>query len=863
MRAVLKWAALTVAGVFLQLSLAIVAVVLLVDPNDYRDDIGRIVQEQTGHELVIEGDISLSFFPWLGLDLGRTRVENREGFGDEPFASIERAGVAVRLMPLLRRELVLDTVRLDGLTVNLVVNEAGRGNWDLDRPEPAEEDAPPPTPDDDAPAESGPPLQIGTIEGVRITDMRVTYDDRQEGVRHEAGPVNLRTGELRLDHQVPIDADWVVNLDDDTAIEGSLEAALQVDEALQRLGLELSRLDVAARGPGLPDGGLDAGLAGRLDADLEAGTATLDALRLDLLGLRLDIDGAVSGLQDDPEGEFALRLHEGDVVGALRRLGIEPDVESGTLPERVGLQARIHGSARDGLQRLRADLRQFDFRVSGGQIEGDGATGALAGRLDLDLAADTATLEALDLRFDRLRLNGRARARDLTGDPAVEGRFDLPAFNARATLERLGVELPPMADDEALTRVGAAAAFELEGAAARLRELAVTLDDTTLTGNAAVEDFAGPVVRFDLAATPLDLDRYLAEGGSEPGAGAEAVGAAADEDAEGAEIPMDLLRELDVEGQVRLESLQARGFDLTGIRVQVSGRDGRIRIHPLQASLYGGQYRGDIRLDATGEQLGVEVDERLEGVQAQPIVQQFLGRDLLRGRGDLRLRAGTRGLEPMEMLRELVGQIELDFSDGQIAGISLPQLLHNAVSRVQGADTMESAVSYTGFEGFRGRAAIDRGRLRSEAIALRSDLFNVDGGGELNVFDGTLDYRFDLKLVGELEGSAGRALAGLRDVPIPMRLSGALRSPDVRLDLAGALTGQQMERLREGREALEQRAREAEQELRERAERERDSARERIREEEKRARDRVREEVDTRRDEVRDRARDGLRRLLE
>ena len=46
---------------------AIVALTLFFDPNDYRDDIARYVKEQTGRELNIEGDLSLSYFPWIGI----------------------------------------------------------------------------------------------------------------------------------------------------------------------------------------------------------------------------------------------------------------------------------------------------------------------------------------------------------------------------------------------------------------------------------------------------------------------------------------------------------------------------------------------------------------------------------------------------------------------------------------------------------------------------------------------------------------------------------------------------------------------------------------------------------------------------
>ena len=46
---------------------AIVILPMVIDPNDYRDDITAITKEKTGLDLSLEGDLSLSVFPWLGV----------------------------------------------------------------------------------------------------------------------------------------------------------------------------------------------------------------------------------------------------------------------------------------------------------------------------------------------------------------------------------------------------------------------------------------------------------------------------------------------------------------------------------------------------------------------------------------------------------------------------------------------------------------------------------------------------------------------------------------------------------------------------------------------------------------------------
>ena len=104
--------------------LASVALFLFFDPNDFRDDISAGVKNATGRDLVIEGDIELSVFPWIAVEIGSTRLGNAEGFGDTPFLSFENARLSVRLLPLLlRQEVAVGTASLDSLAVNLQENK--------------------------------------------------------------------------------------------------------------------------------------------------------------------------------------------------------------------------------------------------------------------------------------------------------------------------------------------------------------------------------------------------------------------------------------------------------------------------------------------------------------------------------------------------------------------------------------------------------------------------------------------------------------------------------------------------------------------------------------------------------------------
>ena len=70
MTRLIKILLLAVAAVIGLGVVASVAVLLFFDPNDYREEIAAGVFEETGRELFIDGEISLSIFPWLAIEMG-------------------------------------------------------------------------------------------------------------------------------------------------------------------------------------------------------------------------------------------------------------------------------------------------------------------------------------------------------------------------------------------------------------------------------------------------------------------------------------------------------------------------------------------------------------------------------------------------------------------------------------------------------------------------------------------------------------------------------------------------------------------------------------------------------------------------
>ena len=128
MRAV-KIAGIVVGALVGLIVLAMVAIVVLVDPNDYRDDIAKLVQQKTGRPLEIRGKLGLKLFPWIALEVNDVRLGNPPGYGSDPFLTVTSANVGVKLLPLLHKQVEVRRVSIDGLSVTLVSRSAGQNNW--------------------------------------------------------------------------------------------------------------------------------------------------------------------------------------------------------------------------------------------------------------------------------------------------------------------------------------------------------------------------------------------------------------------------------------------------------------------------------------------------------------------------------------------------------------------------------------------------------------------------------------------------------------------------------------------------------------------------------------------------------------
>jgi len=401
MKAFGKFLGLLLLGLLLAIVALGFALTQLLDPNDYKDEIRQLARDKANLELELKGEIGWSLFPWLGLELHEATLASA-ATPQQPFADVSMLGLSVRVLPLLSREVRMSDIRVDGLTLNLVRDEQGRGNWqDIGRPaQPAQAGAATPAPPAGTDAAGQPPVAAAEkkaapaleldIDSLAMSNARIEYRDARSGQSYTLEGLDLRTGAIREGSSIPLTLKGYFGTNQPVLrAHGELSASLRFDSALKRYQLEDANLKGELSGAPLANQTLAFGAHGQLLLDLAAQVAEWNSLKLSANQLNALGELKLRELDQQPQLEGGLSLAEFDLRAFLAGIGQSlPPMADGNTLTRVALATRLSGTPSSlTLQDLKLQLD--DSRFSGQLAIADFSRQSLRAqlkgdRLDLD-----------------------------------------------------------------------------------------------------------------------------------------------------------------------------------------------------------------------------------------------------------------------------------------------------------------------------------------------------------------------------------------------------------------------------------------------------------------------------------------------
>jgi len=656
---------------------ASLAAFLFFDPNDYRDEISAGVRDATGRELTIEGELSLSFFPWLAVEVGRTELGNADGFSDQPFMRFENASLSVKIIPLLlRQEASIGTASIEGLVVNLEVAADGTTNWDDLA---GTEDAAPTVVDDAALAPAK--FDVGNIE---VRDAGVSYTDAQALSTYSITNLDFQSGSIA---------------------------------------------------------------AGR-PFDLEA---------------RFDFTAA----PDDLDGKIAIRGRTTMSDGAAQ-ISIEG----------LNVSGEING--------ITAQTATFNFDSRA---------------MTIDTVAQRVSPGEMDFSVLGVSVAAVVEPFSYAGSPQPKAELRVAEFSLKELMRTLDIEPPATADARALNRVSFSANAALGEESITLKKMKLVLDDSLMTGKLSLPITDTGAISFNLKVDTINLDRYMAP--------ADSAATASDESGDDIEIPVDMIRALNVDGSFRIDQAYLSGMEFTKIELGLKSADGKLRLNPLSAKLYDGTYKGDVRINAARKVPSISVNEKLKGVNLSALAKAAFDQDNISGTINGSFALSGKGRNLAAIRKDLDGTMALELIDGAWEGTDIWHDLRAARAMFRMEDAPKPDLpARTEFTSVSATGTVTDGIFQNDDLLIELPFIRLTGGGIVDLPAAEVNYAVEARVLDNPELGAGMTAAELKDFTktvVPVRITGPLASPSVRPDIEAVFRQQVEGAIEEEKEKLKNR----------------------------------------------------------
>lgn len=668
----MKKIALIIAIPVFAIVVAVLALVLLVNPNQFKPLIVEQAKNQTGLELVIEGDISWTFFPSIGFELGKTELKNPQGFNQPNLFKVDKVGVDVSVSPLFSKQLEIGTVNLDGAEFYIETRKDGATNLDAlsqqaNAPkEPAEQEAQGESTSVEQQPASPSPASEWTISlaGISVSNALLDIQDAQTGSHTKLYDVSLNVSEFALDA-------W-------------------------------SKADFAAKG--------------------ETNQQSFAA-----------------------QGSAEFKLAKGFAEYALRNINLDANYKDAS---------NTIDSAKIQLETFEFDVpNQLTYAVKGKAAELNLDTkGSAVVKIDKAMTKAELSRLVLDATFEGATLPQSPMKVDMTSDIT----FDMNKSHLTLLLEKL------------------------------------TLNALQFDGNANVTLGDIPKIAFNLHSPNIDLDEFLGLASVESETAQESKPANSEPSTQGSsgssaapaeqEPDLSALKTLDVTGAITIDKFKANNAKMQNVKAKFSINRGLVKLTSFTSNLYGGSINASATVDARKSPATYSAVKKIRGVKVQPMLVDVAQNDKLEGTGNIDVNVKGSSLTPTGIKQNLAGTIAINFEDGAVNGINVAQLIRENYAKFKGQSLEgQEAVKKTDFSNMTATLKLNKGVVTTDNLHAQSPLLRVRGKGQANYLKETVDFTISTSIVGTLEGQGGKDIDELKDVTIPVNVSGSWAKPKFKL----------------------------------------------------------------------------------
>lgn len=841
-------------GIFAFILLAIVGLVtvaMLMPKEAYKVRIEAAAAEALGREVLLNGDVGLSFFPRISANVEDVLVANPEGFTSPYMIKAGALRGSVKWGPLLTGRVEIKELAFVDANVDLEVLADGRANWEFS------------TKDIAPAAKTEPTGEINAgIDRARLINAALTYRDGSAGQTYTLTDLNLEAALTSLTETLLANGKGVfegdafsfdLKLDSPQAVIDGTQAIIDLTFSMDVIKATYSGTAALGEVPSV-EGNFSANIP---DLQALSDYAKIDPetlpVRLSPLG-RAEASGKVSGALDALALRFSRLSIEGSAIdltyigaavltetpsldgnvdfelrnaaATIKSLGLDIP-EAGVLERaNLSLSSKVSGPA-NALNATAIDL-MLEGPLLAAAYTGSAAIGpqtSVDGRLTLNaqdvhalvlaskialevtqtdplkgaslrLAADLkGPAEAISASGIDLSVVGPLLNASYTGDVSlagkgtVNGQLSASSQRLRALMAAAQIELEP-GDTLQTFRISGAAAGAFDRLAMKNIDLAI--DEITGKGDLMVRtDTPRLSISGNLATGPLDLTAFMGETPENQPKGWSKE-----------PLALDSLKSLDADIILTSPSIIIDTITIKEAILKTKLANGVLDANIEQFKVFGGLWKGGIDLDTSKSTPTLKIAMTGDSILMQEIMRTFVGNEALTGGGQFKLDVDTSGNSLDVIMKNLNGELSANLADGALKGVNIGQLIRSAsdlrssLSSGAGLSLGLSPGAQSDFSRFNSVLQIRNGVANIEIMEMISSTFGANGLGQINLGGQTLDMA--LRIAADKTGRGDLKDVQLNNVGIPLRITGDWTAPRIVPDtsvLSQMLAGKALDRV--------------------------------------------------------------------
>lgn len=312
---ILKYTGIFLATLILLGLIAIFCLATFVSPNRFKPMIADQIMKYTGRVVTIDGDLSWSFFPSLGVNIGHAILSNPADFKEKTFVEIGSATMSVKLLPLLNSRIQSDGITLKGMKLNLIKSANGKTSWTFDSNSSVAAKA-----TGETNTQTLRKAAFGlAISGINISDASVTWMDEQTKQVIHFEKFNFHAQDVNLNEPFPISSDFDFS-STNPIFSGHAEMSSKITANVSKQIFSFRNLDFSAK---VQQNKQDFKMSftGEATANLLEETLTCKNLNAQLANLALNGEVNVNSMLTAPTATGHVKMQPFDLKKWLQNMG--------------------------------------------------------------------------------------------------------------------------------------------------------------------------------------------------------------------------------------------------------------------------------------------------------------------------------------------------------------------------------------------------------------------------------------------------------------------------------------------------------------------------------------------------------------